>query len=85
MVYLHVGFAVIVTVLSTFISFSPFSFSFPLQYLKVSLKEMEEASSSTILEGEITGIKFGLATHQEIVSRNLTFNSLVIQLISSTV
>ncbi|BBG96549.1 nuclear RNA polymerase D1B, partial [Prunus dulcis] len=41
-------------------------------YLKVSLKEMEEASSSTILEGEITGIKFGLATHQEICTASIS-------------
>lgn len=29
---------------------------------------MEEESSSEILEGEIVGIKFALATHHEIVS-----------------
>ncbi|BFG20444.1 hypothetical protein CerSpe_067180 [Prunus speciosa] len=33
---------------------------------------MEEASSSTILEGEITGIKFGLATHQEICTASIS-------------
>jgi hypothetical protein len=46
---------------------------FLVQYLELTLKDMEEASSSTVLQGELTGIKFGLATHQEIVSRNLTF------------
>ena len=38
--------------------------------LKFSLNEMEE-DSSTILDGEISGIRFGLATRQEIVSTNL--------------
>lgn len=37
---------------------------------KFHLNEMEE-DSSTILNGEISGIRFGLATRQEIVSTNL--------------
>lgn len=34
---------------------------------------MEENASSTILDGEIIGIRFGLATYDEIVSRTGLF------------
>lgn len=34
---------------------------------------MEENTSSTILEGQIVGIRFGLATQKEIVSGFMSF------------